>query len=73
MRKINKFYRDIIAYLHSSLTENKKSKQLGLGLSMKSGIIFKEFVNYLNYFNHSISHDVFLRTDTSWAMELMDA
>ena len=57
--------------MHSSLTDKKKLKQFRLNLSMKSGIRSKEFISYLNHLGYS--YDVFLRTDISRAMELMDA
>lgn len=57
--------------MHSILTDEKRLKQVGLGLSMKGGIRSKKFISYLNNLGHS--YDVFLRTGTSWVMELMDA
>lgn len=57
--------------MHSILTDEKRLKQVGLGLFMKGGIRSKKFISYLNNLGHS--YDVFLRTGTSWVMELMDA
>lgn len=54
--------------MHSSLTDKKSPKQVGLGFT---GIRSKEFISYLNDLGHS--YDVFLPFDTSWTMELMDA
>ena len=45
---------------------------MGLEISMKSAIIFKEFIKYLNNLGHCISYDTVVQIGISWAMGIMN-
>ena len=70
-KKVLSIAQDIIA-LQSNGRKKNVSKQVGLGISMKSAIRSKEFIKYLNNLGHCSSCDSVLRINTSWAMGIMN-
>ena len=70
-KKILSISQDIIALQSSG--RKKMPKQVGLAISLKRSVRYKEFITYLNNLGHSICYDDVLRIDTSWEMGLVEA